>query len=84
MTKPCKSSETRSGELTSCVFNVFRLRLPPRPWVEEANETAPAFSRVFKEMILITHGDKPMKRTAKGSIQRGVVIKDYESEIDVL
>ncbi|KAH0828784.1 acetyl-CoA synthetase-like protein [Lanmaoa asiatica] len=54
------------------------------PWVEEANRTAPAFSRIFKEMILITHGDKPMQRTAKGSIQKRVVIKDYESEIDTL
>ncbi|KAF8550863.1 acetyl-CoA synthetase-like protein [Imleria badia] len=54
------------------------------PWVEEANEAAPAFSRIFKEMILITDGDKPMKRTAKGSVQRKVVIKDYESEIETL
>lgn len=87
MIKPYRISETRSGESTisiSCLLNVSELSLPLRPWVEDANATSPAFSRIFKEMILITHHDKPMKRTAKGSVQRKVALKDYEYEIDAL
>ncbi|KAH7912703.1 putative nonribosomal peptide synthetase [Hygrophoropsis aurantiaca] len=54
------------------------------PSVEEANKTAPAFSRIFKEMILITDPDKPMFRAGKGTVQKKATIKDYETEIDAL
>ncbi|KAF9235375.1 putative nonribosomal peptide synthetase [Melanogaster broomeanus] len=54
------------------------------PLIEEANKTAPAFSRIFKEMILITHRDKPMLRTPKGTVQKKATVKAYESEIDAL
>ncbi|KAF9223056.1 putative nonribosomal peptide synthetase [Gyrodon lividus] len=54
------------------------------PLVEEANATAPAFSRIFKEMILITDRDKPILRTPKGTVQKKATMKAYETEIDVL
>ncbi|KAF8547028.1 acetyl-CoA synthetase-like protein, partial [Imleria badia] len=54
------------------------------PVVDEANKTAPAFSRIFKEMILITSPDKPLLRTPKGSIQKKATIKAYGAEIDAL
>ncbi|KAN0082898.1 hypothetical protein V8E55_008693 [Tylopilus felleus] len=54
------------------------------PLVDEANKAAPAFSRIFKEMILITAPEKPIPRTPKGSIQKKVTIKTYASEIDAL
>ncbi|KAG6834086.1 hypothetical protein H0H93_012056, partial [Arthromyces matolae] len=38
--------------------------------IEEANKVAPAFSRLFKEMILFTSKDKPLPRTGKGTVMR--------------
>ena len=55
-----------------------------RPAIEEANEPSPAFSRIFKEMILITSADKPMIRAAKGTVQRKATLKAYETEINAL
>jgi hypothetical protein len=52
--------------------------------VEETNLTAPAFSRIFKEMILITDKDKPILRTPKGTLQKKATVKAYETEIDAL
>ncbi|KIJ58231.1 hypothetical protein HYDPIDRAFT_34379 [Hydnomerulius pinastri MD-312] len=54
------------------------------PLIEEANKTAPAFSRIFKEMILIANRDKPMSRAGKGTVQKKATISNYESEIDAL
>ncbi|KAH7929525.1 putative nonribosomal peptide synthetase [Leucogyrophana mollusca] len=54
------------------------------PSIEEANRSAPAFSRIFKEMILITSGDKPMQRAGKGTVQKKATLKDYEPEITAL
>ncbi|KAK2461112.1 hypothetical protein APHAL10511_006891 [Amanita phalloides] len=54
------------------------------PAIEEANKPSPAFSRIFKELILITSADKPMKRAAKGTVQRKATINDYEAEINAL
>ncbi|KAF9223046.1 acetyl-CoA synthetase-like protein [Gyrodon lividus] len=54
------------------------------PLIEEANATAPAFSRIFKEMILITDQGKPILRTPKGTVQKKATVKTYESEIDAL
>jgi hypothetical protein len=52
--------------------------------IEEANMTAPAFSRIFKEMILITDKGKPILRTPKGTLQKKAMVKAYETEIDAL
>ncbi|KZT27278.1 acetyl-CoA synthetase-like protein, partial [Neolentinus lepideus HHB14362 ss-1] len=38
--------------------------------VEEANKDAPGFSRIFKEMILVTSPEKPLRRTPKGTVMR--------------
>lgn len=54
------------------------------PIVDEANKVTPAFSRIFKEMILITSKDKPLARAAKGTIMRKAALKDYHSEIEAL
>ncbi|KAG1870691.1 putative aminoadipate reductase [Suillus subalutaceus] len=57
-----------------------------RVWsdVEEANKEAPAFSRIFKEMILVTRSDKPMPRAGKGTVNKKATVKLYEEEIDAL
>ena len=52
-----------------------------RPIVEEANTMAPAFARIFKEMIIVTDPSRPFPRAAKGTIQRKAAIQAYEAEI---
>ena len=55
-----------------------------RPVVDEANATAPAFARIFKEMIIVTDPKKPLPRAGKGTIQRRSAMKLYEDEINKL
>ncbi|KAF5389352.1 hypothetical protein D9757_004361 [Collybiopsis confluens] len=54
------------------------------PVIEQANQIAPAFSRVYKEMILFTTRGKPLPRAAKGTVMRKASYKEYEKEIDEL
>ncbi|EPQ57831.1 acetyl-CoA synthetase-like protein [Gloeophyllum trabeum ATCC 11539] len=54
------------------------------PSVEEANKEAPAFSRIFKEMILVTDPAKPMARAAKGTVMRKMTLGLYAEEIDAI
>ncbi|KAF8838002.1 putative nonribosomal peptide synthetase [Paxillus ammoniavirescens] len=63
---------------------VMKIRNEIWPVIEEANKTSPAFSRIFKEMILVTSSDKPMLRTAKGTVQRKGTLQAYEAEINAL
>lgn len=55
-----------------------------RPIVEQANASAPAFGRVFKEMILVTSPDKPLPRAPKGTIIRKQALALYQEEIERL
>uniref|UniRef100_D8QBK6 Polyketide synthase-like phosphopantetheine-binding domain-containing protein n=1 Tax=Schizophyllum commune (strain H4-8 / FGSC 9210) TaxID=578458 RepID=D8QBK6_SCHCM len=50
--------------------------------VEEANKVAPAYSRIFKELILVAHPDRPLPRTDKGTVVRKLALKVYEEEIE--
>ncbi|KAG1767497.1 putative aminoadipate reductase [Suillus placidus] len=54
------------------------------PYVEDANASVPTYSRIFKEMILVARGDKPVSRTMKGTIQRKAALQAYEQEINAL
>ncbi|KAH7928011.1 putative aminoadipate reductase [Leucogyrophana mollusca] len=54
------------------------------PDVEEANREAPSFSRIFKEMILVTHPNKPMLRAGKGTVMKKATVNLYKDEIDAL
>ncbi|KAH8088917.1 hypothetical protein BXZ70DRAFT_954747 [Cristinia sonorae] len=63
---------------------VIALRNELWPHVEEANKRAPAYARIFKEMILFASPAKPFVRAPKGTAIRPVVIKDYEKEISDL
>lgn len=53
-----------------------------RPIIEEANKVAPAFSRIFKEMILVASKDKPLPRAGKGTVMRKAALTEYQNEID--
>ncbi|KAJ3503559.1 hypothetical protein NLJ89_g8377 [Agrocybe chaxingu] len=52
------------------------------PIVEEANKVGPAFSRIFKEMILFVSQDKPFPRAGKGTVMRKAALQAYETEIE--
>ncbi|GJF00095.1 acetyl-CoA synthetase-like protein [Phanerochaete sordida] len=52
--------------------------------VEAANAAAPAYARIFKEMILVTDPDKPLPRAAKGTLIRKQVLEVYKEEIEQL
>ncbi|KAE9406882.1 putative aminoadipate reductase [Gymnopus androsaceus JB14] len=54
------------------------------PAIEEANKVAPAFSRIFKEMILVVDHQKPLPRVGKGTVARKAALALYDSEIDNL
>ncbi|KAG1866982.1 putative aminoadipate reductase [Suillus tomentosus] len=60
----------------------FRNRVWPH--VEDANASAPTYSRIFKEMILVARRNKPVSRTMKGTIERKAALQAYEQEIDAL
>ncbi|EEB97205.1 hypothetical protein MPER_03523 [Moniliophthora perniciosa FA553] len=49
-----------------------------------ANAIAPAFSRIYKEMIIITLSDRPLPRTPKDTVIRKQALKVYEQDIDEL
>lgn len=52
--------------------------------MEEANRVAPAFSRIFKEMILVVDPKRPLPRVGKGTVARKAALALYDSEIDKL
>jgi len=55
-----------------------------RPIIENANKVAPAFSKLFKEMILIASEEKPLPRAGKGSVMRKLALQVYNDEIEAL
>ncbi|KAJ7622608.1 putative aminoadipate reductase [Mycena polygramma] len=54
------------------------------PVIEEANENAPAFARIYKEMILVTNSGRPMVRAPKGTVIKKPTIASYKREIERL
>ncbi|KAJ6482180.1 putative aminoadipate reductase [Mycena vitilis] len=54
------------------------------PVIEEANENAPAFARIYKEMILVTRPGRPMVRAPKGTVIKKSTIASYKQEIEEL
>ncbi|KAJ3731317.1 putative aminoadipate reductase [Lentinula guzmanii] len=51
------------------------------PVIEEANKQMPAFSKVYKEMILVASPNKPLPRAGKGTVMRKAAYNEYENEI---
>ncbi|KAJ7146532.1 putative aminoadipate reductase [Mycena epipterygia] len=54
------------------------------PVVEEANEHGPAFSRIYKEMIVVADPIKPLIRAAKGTVIKKASLVLYKDEIETL
>lgn len=55
-----------------------------RPIIEEANKVAPAFSKLYKEFILLSNPRKPLPRAGKGTVMRKAALADYHDEIEAL
>ena len=51
-------------------------------YLVEANKKAPSHAKLNKDHIALTLPDKPMLRTAKGTVRRGATVKAYADEID--
>ncbi|KAJ7360792.1 hypothetical protein DFH08DRAFT_1031008 [Mycena albidolilacea] len=52
--------------------------------VAEANGNAPAFARIYKEMILMTQPERPMFRAPKGTVVKKPTLALYKKEIEEL
>nr|AIT18914.1 chitinase [Hirsutella thompsonii] len=50
--------------------------------IEEANSLAPAYARIDEAHVCFTSKDKPMTRTAKGTVKRRQTLDSYSDEID--
>jgi hypothetical protein len=55
-----------------------------RSAIAAGNKLVPTFSRVFKEMVLVTAVDKALPRAAKGTVNRKAALDQYTQEIDDL
>jgi long-subunit acyl-CoA synthetase (AMP-forming) len=51
------------------------------PAIEAANLLVPAYARVLKQLIVVTSVEKPLARSAKGTLVRKHSLKLYELEI---
>lgn len=52
--------------------------------INEANKIAPAYSKIFKELILVVNKRKPLPRAPKGTVIRKLALSAYAEEIDEL
>ena len=55
-----------------------------RPVVNEANKESPSFSKIYKEMILVTDKARPLPRAGKDTLLRKAALKEYHNEIETL
>ncbi|KZT07261.1 acetyl-CoA synthetase-like protein [Laetiporus sulphureus 93-53] len=57
-----------------------------RVWrqIEEANEQAPVFGRIYRELIIVADAERPLPRAAKGTVQRKLALALYAEDIDAL
>ncbi|KAI0712724.1 acetyl-CoA synthetase-like protein [Cerioporus squamosus] len=54
------------------------------PTIEKVNHYAPAHSRIFKEMVIVTSPSKPFEFTAKATPRRQACLAAYSQEIDAV
>ena len=52
--------------------------------VEQANHAAPAYAKIYKDMIIVTDPSRPLPRSAKSTIIRKQALKLYTDEINEL
>lgn len=52
--------------------------------VRETNKDLPGFARISKDMIFVVKADKPLPRTGKGTVQKPLALKLYQTELDAM
>lgn len=52
------------------------------PYIDKANEAAPGFAKLQRDLIAFTTPEKPMILADKGTVKRAATTKAYEHEID--
>lgn len=62
----------------------LRYSISRRPIIQEANEAAPSFARIFKEMVVVADAARPLPRAAKGTVIRKLAVDLYLGEINDL
>ena len=55
-----------------------------RSLIIEANSKTPSFSKIYKEMILVTDKSRPLPRAGKSTVLRKAALKEYYDEIERL
>ncbi|KAL8729173.1 MAG: hypothetical protein Q9166_004912 [cf. Caloplaca sp. 2 TL-2023] len=53
-----------------------------QPYMDRANESAPAYGKLGYDHVMFAQPDKPMLRADKGTIKRSATLKLYAGEID--
>lgn len=54
------------------------------PSIEEANDNTVAHGRINKNLVFFANSEKPLMRTAKGSVRKKLSLELYSEEIDKL
>ncbi|KAI8624786.1 male sterility protein-domain-containing protein [Xylariaceae sp. FL1651] len=54
------------------------------PFVETANKSSSAQSRIIRSLIFVVPLEKPFSRSAKGTLQRKTTLKNFEAELNAL
>lgn len=54
------------------------------PTIEEANQMGPAYAKITKQHVFFVDPQKPMARSANGTVQRSATVQLYEEELDKL
>ncbi|MCJ1380723.1 hypothetical protein MMC17_003831 [Xylographa soralifera] len=52
--------------------------------IEAANKTCPPTAQITKQHVRFTTAEKPLVRTAKGSVQRSASVEAYQKELNML
>ena len=85
MTNPEQVAELRNKYWCALQREIIMIVfIEDRSIIEDANAIAPAFSRIYKEMILFTAKDKPLPRAGKGTVLRKATLDIYAPEIDAM
>lgn len=54
------------------------------PTIQRANEGCPAHGKISRDFVLFTNSEKPLPRAGKGTVQKKMAEKLYQSELDAL
>ncbi|GKZ26995.1 putative NRPS-like protein biosynthetic cluster [Aspergillus brasiliensis] len=80
--QPILLLEPKEGEADSDPMEHNALLEGVWPIIQEVNQVMPAYAHIEKSHVFFTHAGKPMRRSAKGTIQRAATIQLYQQELE--